>query len=206
MLFQARYSVFYLSLALGLIFGACGRGGSPLPFLGESKEPEQPYRIKQNFELRNQDGASIKDQDLNNKVYVADFFFTHCPSICPKVKKEMLRVFQAYKGRPDFVMLSFSIDGKRDTVERLRWYADKLGLATPTWHLLTGDFDLMQRLALAHLLAATEDPEAPGGFDHSGSIALVDRQGRIRGLYNGLEPAKVDLLIKDIATLLNQTD
>jgi protein SCO1/2 len=157
-----------------------------------------------NFKFQNQEGKEITDKTVEGKVYVADFFFTACPSICPKVKSEMIRVYSKYRKNNDFLMLSYSIDPKRDTVGRLAWYANKLNIKQGNWHLLTGKYEKMTSMAAQYLLSAQEDPGAPGGFDHSGSIALIDRKRRIRGFYDGTDPKKVDLLIKDIAILLKE--
>ena len=206
---------FYALLVLGLSLGleAC-TGEQDLPILGhktytEGKDEKgQTVRDSQplplpNFRLLNQEGAEVTEALRQGKVAVVDFFFTSCPSICPKVKKQMLRLQEAYAGQPDFIMLSHSIDAKRDSVPRLRWYADKLGVKLPTWHLLYGEYEVMEELARGYLLSALEDAQAPGGFDHSGALCLIDRQVRIRGLYEGTDPKRVDQLLVDIKRLLD---
>ena len=184
---------------------------SSLPFYGERSIVKNadgsidslPPKIR-DFSFINQNGDTITNKMTDGKVYISDFFFTSCPTICPKVKKEMLRVYEAYKDNPNFVILSHSIDTKHDTVARLAWYAGKLGIPVEntSWHLLTGDKDGIYAIAYDYLLSALEDDEAEGGYDHSGAMTLVDKNRHIRGIYDGLEPAKVDQLIKDIAILL----
>ena len=116
----------------------------------------------------------------------------------------MKRVYQTYKDQEDVLILSHSIDYRYDTVGRLAWYADKFGIEAKKWHLLHGSYEDMLRMSYAYLLTALEDKEAPGGFDHSGSIALLDRKRRIRGFYDGTDADKMDDLIRDIAILLNE--
>jgi len=206
-----KYSIFILS-AVCLV--ACNKNSKILPIMGERTLVEKTVNGKKvidtafhtvgNFKFQNQEGKEITDKTVEGKVYVADFFFTACPSICPKVKSEMIRVYSKYRKNNDFLMLSYSIDPKRDTVGRLAWYANKLNIKPGNWHLLTGKYEKMTSMAAQYLLSAQEDPGAPGGFDHSGSIALIDRKRRIRGFYDGTDPKKVDLLIKDIAILLKE--
>ena len=156
------------------------------------------------FSLVDQDSTVITEKTVNGKIYLVDFFFTSCFTICPKVKKNMKRVYQTYKDQEDVLILSHSIDYRYDTVGRLAWYADKFGIEAEKWHLLHGSYDDMLRMSYAYLLTALEDKEAPGGFDHSGSIALLDRKRRIRGFYDGTDADKMDDLIRDIAILLNE--
>jgi len=206
-----KYSIFILT-AVCLV--ACNKNSKILPIMGERTLVEKTVNGKKvidtafhtvgNFKFQNQEGKEITDKTVEGKVYVADFFFTACPSICPKVKSEMIRVYSKYRKNNDFLMLSYSIDPKRDTVGRLAWYANKLNIKPGNWHLLTGKYEKMTSMAAQYLLSAQEDPGAPGGFDHSGSIALIDRKRRIRGFYDGTDPKKVDLLIKDIAILLKE--
>jgi len=155
------------------------------------------------FQFVNQDSNMISQADVEGKIYIADFFFTHCFTICPKVKKEMKRVYEQYKGNPEFLILSHSIDYRNDTVGRLAWYADKFNIESDNWHLLTGSYEDLSKIAYRYLLTAKKDQSAPGGFDHSGSIALLDRKQRIRGFYDGTDPEAVDELIADIQLLLD---
>lgn len=156
------------------------------------------------FTLIDQEGNTITEKTVEGKVYLADFFFTSCPTICPKVKKNMKKIYKVYKDRPDFQILSHSIDTKYDTVGRLAWYADKFNIEASTWHLLTGEKQAIYNLSYEYYITALEAPDAPGGFDHSGAVALVDRQRRIRGLYDGTDPDKMKELEADIALLMEK--
>lgn len=193
---------------------ACSNNNKILPVLGERTLVEKNVEGKKvidtvfhsigNFSFKNHEGKVITEKTIEGKVYIADFFFTACPTICPVVKKEMMRINNKYQNNADFVILSHSIDSKRDTVGRLAWYANKMNIKSANWHLLTGKYEKMTSMAAQYLLSAMEDPGAQGGFDHSGSIALIDRKRQIRGFYDGTDPKKIDELISDIAILLKE--
>lgn len=163
------------------------------------------YHTIADFEFINQMGQKVTNETVKGKVYVADFFFTSCPTICPIMKKEMLRVYDIYKEDPDFMILSHSIDPGYDTQEVLFEYADRLGVEdAKTWNFLTGEpqkiFEIGQT---SYLTTAMEDQNEPGGFLHSGAFLLIDQSGRIRGVYDGTKSDQVDRLIKDIPKILN---
>ncbi|OKL40129.1 SCO family protein [Pontibacter flavimaris] len=185
-----------------------------LPIYGEREPVERTvdgktvidtiYHQIPDFAFVDQDSQRVTQETVAGKVYVTDFFFTSCPTICPKMKTQMLRVYEAYKDNPNVVLLSHSIDPAHDTVAVLKDYADRLGVETAKWHLLTGDKDSIYTMAEAYLAAAQEDEGAEGGFSHSGDFYLIDQQRRIRGHYNGTEEEDVDRLIRDIPLLLNE--
>jgi len=154
------------------------------------------------FRFVDQDGNTVTEATVSGKVYVTDFFFTSCPTICPKMKQQMLRVYEAFKDEPDLVLLSHSIDPKRDSVGRLKDFATRLGIESSRWHLLTGDKDSIYSMAEHYMIAAQEDSLAPGGYAHSGQFLLVDQNRQVRGIYNGTDPAEVDEMMEDIRTLL----
>lgn len=156
------------------------------------------------YTFTNQDNRPVTQKMFSGKIYVADFFFTSCPTICPIMKSQMLRVYEKYKDDEQVVLLSHSIDPEHDTVEVLNEYGSRLGIDPDRWHLVTGAKEEIYDTAYRYKLAAMEDEKAPGGFIHSGSFTLVDRQGRIRGYYQGTEEKAVDRLIADIARLINE--
>jgi protein SCO1/2 len=156
------------------------------------------------FQFIDQDGSVIDTNTVNGKIYVVDFFFTHCPSICPKMKAEMHKVYEKYKDQPDVLILSHSIDPARDSVSILKGYADKLNLDSHKWHFLTGNKDSIYAIADHYLESAKEDKDAAGGFIHDGNFILVDRQRRIRGYYDGTTDDGTDKLIADIQNLLHE--
>jgi protein SCO1/2 len=156
------------------------------------------------FEFTDQDGKPVDSNTISGKIFVADFFFTSCPSICPKMMKEMGGVYDKYKDNKDVLILSYTIDPERDTVARLKAYEKKLGFESSKWHLLTGNKDSIYHLADKYLVSAAQDPDAPGGFIHSGNFILVDKHRRIRGYYDGTKEDKVQKLMDDIDILLKE--
>ncbi|TAE90465.1 MAG: SCO family protein, partial [Runella slithyformis] len=119
---------------------------------------------------------------VKGKIYVADFFFTTCPTICPVMKRQMLKVYQKFKGDPDIVFLSHSIDPAHDTPAVLKKYADELGVTGKQWQFLTGNRTQIYDISKSYLVAQTpaEDSTAEGGFVHDGTFILIDKQGRVR--------------------------
>ena len=178
-----------------------------LPILGEryvDDNQDTVYHSIADFAFVNQVGDTIRKEDMAGKIYVADFFFTTCPTICPVMKKEMLRVYEKFKGDPNFRILSHSIDPSHDTQAVLKDYAEKLGVPdAATWNFLTGDQEKIFEIGQTSYLTTTmADDMEPGGFLHSGAFLLVDQQGRIRGVYDGTKTDQVDRLLADIPKLL----
>ena len=178
-----------------------------LPILGEryvDDNQDTVYHSIADFAFVNQVGDTIRKEDMAGKVYVADFFFTTCPTICPVMKKEMLRVYEKFKGDPNFRILSHSIDPSHDTQAVLKDYAEKLGVPdAATWNFLTGDQEKIFEIGQTSYLTTTmADDMEPGGFLHSGAFLLVDQEGRIRGVYDGTKTEQVDRLLADIPKLL----
>ena len=178
-----------------LLAGCSLQDSEPLPVITTVSTP---------YTFTNQDGDQVKQSLFSDKIYVADFFFTSCPTICPIMKSEMLRVYEAFKDNDEVILLSHTIDPEHDTVEVLKDYADKLGISSHRWHMVTGPKDQIYDTAKRYMLAAMEDKQAPGGFIHSGSFSLVDRRGQIRGYYKGTEKEEVSKLIRDIRILLDE--
>lgn len=170
------------------------------PVTGEL-EPE-PVR---NWNFVDQMNRPFGRDSLLGKVYVADFFFTSCPTICPQVKGQMLRLEEEFADREDFALVSFTVDPKRDTPEKMLDYADKLGIVDhDRWRFIHGDKFEIYDLDADYLSIAEENSSAPGGFDHSGWIVLVDREGFVRSYANGRNPDEVSLLMDDVRLLLEK--
>ena len=192
---QDQASGYYLPDSLGY------PGNQPTdPVTGELA-PE-PVR---DWEYVDQNGETFGSDDLRGKVYVADFFFTSCPTICPKVKSQMLRLRDRFADANDFRLVSFTIDPKRDTPERMTEYARKLGIDDmDRWKFIQGDKFEIYDLDEDYLSVALENKDAPGGFDHSGYIVLVDRDGFVRAYASGLVEDEVTHLMDDVQLLLDQ--
>ncbi|AEM70917.1 electron transport protein SCO1/SenC [Allomuricauda ruestringensis DSM 13258] len=133
------------------------------------------------FSFYNQDSVLITNEDYLGKVYVVEFFFTTCPTICPVMTKNLVELQETFKGDEDFGVASFTINPRYDTPSVLTKYAKKYGITDEDWHLMTGNQDKIYQLAQeGFYIFANEDQDAPGGFEHSGMFALVDKKGYIR--------------------------
>ena len=133
------------------------------------------------FSFVNQDSVLVTDKDYLGKVYVVEFFFTSCPTICPIMTMNLLELQETFKGEEDFGIASFTINPRYDTPAILKKYAEKHGVVNPDWNFLTGEQEDIYRLAReGFYILAQEERDAPGGFEHSGMFALIDKQGYIR--------------------------
>ncbi len=138
------------------------------------------------FALINQDSMLITNADYKGKVYVAEFFFTSCPSICPIMNRNLVALQEEFREFEDFGVASFTINPEYDTPAVLKEYAENYGIEDMDWHLLTGNRDSIYRLANEGFnIFAAEAPDVPGGFEHSGLFALIDRDGYIRSRRDG---------------------
>ncbi|MCO5935146.1 SCO family protein [Mucilaginibacter sp. RB4R14] len=160
------------------------------------------YQTIPDFKFVNQYGDTITKKNLKGDIYVADFFFSTCPSICPIMHRNMIKVYNEFKSVPDFKIISHTIDPKHDSVAVMKKYADKLGISGNSWWLLQGNkektYDLGQK---NYLVAIKQDDGTPGGYIHQGWFVLVDKQKRIRGYYDGTEEKQVAKMIDDIKIL-----
>ena len=204
-----------LSIVLAVsIITACESETKQLPILGPTiikntvvdgaLIADTTFGAIRGFKFWDQDSNVITENTVEGKLYVTDFFFTSCPTICPKMKQQMLRIHDRYLDEDKVVLLSHSIDPVRDSVQRLKTFAEKLGVQTEKWHLMTGNRDSIYSMAKHYVIAAQEDPDAPGGFAHSGAFLLVDTKRQIRGIYDGTDPQEVDQLMDDIQFLNEQ--
>lgn len=176
-----------------------------LPVLGNKTivDNDTIYHTIRNFEFIDQDSQIIDNKTFEDKIYVVDFFFISCPTICPKVKKQMLRIHERFGEENDLKLLSHSIDTRNDTIPRLKAYSKKLNINNDQWKLVTGNKDSIMVIAEDYFSIAKEDPNAPGGFDHSGRLILVDTKGRVRSFCDGTDPDDVDRFMEDIDWLLH---
>ncbi|KIO53069.1 SCO family protein [Flavobacterium hibernum] len=167
------------------------------------------------FELTNQDGKKVSNETYKGKVYVLEFFFTTCPSICPKMNLSMLEIEKTFFGNPNFGIVSITIDPAHDTPQVLKDHAKLLGVKSSTWNFLTGDKATIMDLSNKGFnLYAGENSKVSGGFEHSGLFALIDKDGNIRCrkdefgnpniYYDGLDKKGVREIQEDIKILLEE--
>jgi protein SCO1/2 len=134
-----------------------------------------------NFAFTNQDSLLITNDDFKNKVYLVEFFFTTCPTICPVMNENLVEIQNQFKDFDNLGVASFTINPEYDTPSVLKQYAEKYGITNMNWHLMTGDTKAIYDLANSGFnIFAKQMPDAPGGFEHAGMFALVDKQGFLR--------------------------
>lgn len=202
----------FSSIILISFLCACGNNtpstNEPLPIIGNrlgiAENGDTIYPTIPNFAFIDQNNDTVRNADFEGKIYVSDFFFTHCPTICPKVTAQMLRVYTEFKDSSTVRLIAHSIDPKRDTVGRLRDYAEKLGVKAPKWRFVTGERDSIYSIADDYFSIAKEDPKSPGGFDHSGRLILVDKKRRVRSFCDGTDVEDVTRFMNDIKRLLKE--
>lgn len=199
-----RYLVVLFLSAISLASCTDTNSEQVLPILGEREvvNGDTVYHTIPDFAFYNQDSMLVTNATLSDKIYVTDFFFTSCPTICPKMKAEMLRIYEKYKDNPEVMLVSHTIDPKRDTVGALRELAERLSVSSDKWYFLTGDKEEIYKIADDYFSIAQEDPDAPGGFNHTGRFILVDKKGHIRSFADGTNPEEVNRLMGDMDKLL----
>ena len=178
------------------------------------------------FSFKDQNGKIITNKDYEGKVYLVEFFFTTCPTICPRMSKNLVKIQNSFKEFENFGVASFTINPEHDTSEVLKKYAEDYGITNPNWHLMTGDVDAIYDLANKGFnLYTAKDADVEGGFEHSGNFALIDKNGFIRSritdsgnpliYYNGIiseeemqddegYKQEISILKEDIKKLLNE--
>ena len=201
------------ALALVALVLACDNTPQRLPIMGErdavTREVEGKmvtdtvYHSIPDFAFINQDGDTVTQKNVEGKIYITDFFFTSCPTICPVMKRQMIKVYDKIKDNPDVLILSHSIDPDHDTPAVLNKYARDLGMQGTQWMFLTGSKEKIYDIGQSsYLVTAKEDDTAEGGYIHSGAFILVDKDRRVRGMYDGTTDEGTKKLINDIDVLL----
>lgn len=199
---------------IGLLILGCNRKTEKLPYLqmevtqnvvdGKITE-DTTFRTIPNFKLYNQDSTVVTLKDFDGAIYVADFFFTSCPTICPVMHRNLLKIYKKYEGNSEVKFASHTIDVKYDVPSKMKKYAEKLGVKGTQWEYLWGTRDEIYALAERnYLVFAEENNKAPGGFAHQGYLILVDKQKRIRGAYDGTIDKDVEKLMSDMEILLKE--
>lgn len=203
----------FLLFALSIFISSC-QDSKKLPVLGPreavsvknedgSMGVDTVYQTIPPFRFLNQDSVYITNDQFKDKIYIADFFFTSCTTICPTMHRNMKTIFEKYKDNPDVMYLSHTIDFKYDKPSVLKKYAQKLGVDGNKWQFVYGSKDSVYKLAERnYLVAVMEDTTARDGYIHQGWLVLIDKQKRIRGAYDGTDPKQVEQLTKDIPVLL----
>ncbi len=212
---RSTYSITLL-IAAAFFISSC-QGEKKLPILGPRtaeviKNPDGSsvvdtvYKTIPPFSFLNQDSVVITQDEFRGKIYIADFFFTSCTTICPTMHRNMKEIFEKYKDNPEVMYLSHTIDFKYDKPSVLKKYAQKLGVDDGRWQFVYGTKDSIYHIAEKdYLVAVIEDSTAKEGYIHQGWLVLIDQQKRIRGAYDGTDTKQVAQLMKDIPVLLAES-
>lgn len=196
-----------LSIIICLSIFACTSKTIKLPILGNSKivGNDTIYPTIPAFQFMNQDSLEITEKTFDGKIYIADFIFLNCPTICPKMTIEMTKVYESYKSNPKILFISHTIDPINDSIPRLKSYSENLGVDSKKWFFVTGDKEKIYALAEENYFStAFADSTAPGGYVHSGGLLLIDENKHIRGVYDGTNPTETKRLKSDVEKLLNE--
>ena len=208
-----NFVIIYLA---ALLFQSCTSDNkTTLPILGNRQAVEKQvdgktvvdtvYQTIPAFSLTNQDSLVVTEKTFDGKIYVADFFFTSCTSICPIMHRNMLKIYTKYLDNKEVKFISHSIDTKYDTPSRLKRYADKLGVKGNQWEFVQGSYEaIFNQAAKSYLVTAFQDVKEPQGLVHDGYFLLVDKQKRMRGAYDGTKNDQVEKLMKDMDILLQE--
>lgn len=209
--FNVGLSSFFMLCALSFALFACSKKKAveKLPIFGEKEVngTDTLYHTIADFQFVDQDSATITNDTFNDKIYVADFFFTSCRTICPIMKTQMLRVYDSIQNDNDVLLLSHTIDPEYDTVGLLHDFAERLGVKSDKWHFVTGAQEDIYKIAqTSYFSTALADNTEPDGFIHSGAFLLIDKERRIRGKYDGTKEDEVNRLLGDIKKLQHEYD
>lgn len=193
-----------------ILLWSCQSGqDNSLPILGIPDITESGDTIHHTipeFHFIDQNRDTVTKETFDGKIYVSDFFFTSCPSICPIMTREMKRIYTHFEEEDRLMFISHSVDTRHDSVPVLKAYADRLDIDHDKWRFVTGDKSEIYSIANDYFNVAYEDADAPGGYDHSGKFILVDTAGHIRSFCDGTDPESVDEFILDIENLLRELD
>jgi len=200
-----RKTIFYIIFFPLLVIAFYAVLITVIPGFKKSKLP--PVSYVQPFSFTNQDGKIISEKNVAGKVYLANYFFTTCKSICPRMNNEVKKVYEHFKNENDFLILSHTSDPGTDSAARLKHYSDSLGLTGTNWIFLTGRKDSLYRQA--RLSYRIDDPNnnlrsIDDDFLHTQFIALVNRKGEVVKIYDGLRKTEINELIKDAEKLLKE--
>jgi len=212
----AKHSARFILIMLGITLVSCSEREPKLPFFNSAdftpvwiEKSDSNYASIHTipaFTFVDQEGDTVTEKILQGKITVADFFFTICPGICPRLTKSMGTVQAAFTGDSTIVLLSHSVTPDIDSIARLKEYALSHQVQSRQWHLLTGNRKEIYTIARQGYFADEETglKKGPDEFLHTENFILVDKQRRIRGVYNGTNPTEVDRLIDDIKILQHE--
>ena len=207
-----KYGLLFILLALPaciyIFLRVYGENHYNLPVyypVGVDSKGDSIYKTIPDFEFLNQQGEKVTRRNFEGKIYVTDFFFTTCKTICPKMSSNLNKVYLTFKDSPDVLFLSHTVDPETDSVQVLNDYAAMFKADSKKWIFVTGEKKKLYDIARnGYRITAMEGDGGPDDFIHSEKFVLVDKQGRIRGYYDGTDPKQVDKLITEIKVLKSE--
>lgn len=199
---KAKYYILFFVILFVVFYFALGK---IIPGFGKKQTTAIGHVLP--FSFTNQDGKKVTDKDVAGKVYVAEYFFTTCRGICPKMNNNLRKVYERFKNEKDFLILSHTCNPETDSVAQLKHYADSLGVSTDRWIFLTGRKDSLYYQA--RLSYQIDDPKnnlrnIDDDFLHTQFWALVNKKGEVKKIYDGLKESEVNQLISDIDEMLKE--
>jgi len=202
---MSRKTIFYIIFFSVLVVAFYAVLINVIPGFSKSKLP--PISYVQPFSFTDQDGKIVTEKDVKGKVYLANYFFTTCKTVCPRMNNEVKKVYEHFKNENDFLILSHTSDPNTDSAQRLKRYADSMGVTNSNWIFLTGRKDSLYRQA--RLSYRIDDPNnnvvnIEDDFLHTQFLALVNKKGVVVKIYDGLRQAEIEQLIKDAERLLKE--
>ena len=202
---MSRKTIFYIIFFSVLVVAFYAVLINVIPGFSKSKLP--PISYVQPFSFTDQDGKIVTEKDVKGKVYLANYFFTTCKTVCPRMNNEVKKVYEHFKNENDFLILSHTSDPNTDSAQRLKRYADSMGVTNLNWIFLTGRKDSLYRQA--RLSYRIDDPNnnvvnIEDDFLHTQFLALVNKKGEVVKIYDGLKQTEINELIKDVDRLLKE--
>ena len=202
---MSRKTFFYISFFVALVLGFYFIMTRLVPGFGKSRL--EPIGRVGSFSFKDQDGNMFTEKNVEGKVFVSEYFFTTCKSICPRMNNNMKIVYEKFKNEKDFLILSHTCDPETDSAARLKRYSDSMGVSNERWVFLTGRKDSLYKMARYNY--KIDDPNnnlrnIKEDFLHTQFMALVDKEGRVKKIYDGIKPSEVNDMINDIDKLLKE--
>jgi protein SCO1/2 len=194
-------TVFYNILKVEKVLPVYQPANFELKLVDSSIQHVKKYHSVANFSLLNQNGETITEKDYENKIYIADFFFTTCQGICPIMTKNMVHIQNELKNDSEILLLSHTVTPEIDSVAQLKRYALEKGIDDSKWNLVTGERKQIYDLARKSYLVVEDDGLNDYGMIHTENFALIDKDRQIRGIYNGISQGGIDSLLVDLKTL-----
>ena len=205
-----KFIKLFVVLSFPLFLFSCRNEKVNLPYLGvhELKGNDTIYYTLPSFKFLDEDSITFSSETLKKKPYIAYFFFTSCPSVCPRMTQSVKRLQRALENKiENFNIIGISIDPERDSPSKMKKFGDEYEVDFKNWHFLTGSEEKINDLGIkGFYVGISKSPDEPGGYLHSEKLILVDKEGHLRGYYTGTDMNDVKYLIKDLKQLIDENE